>query len=685
MTRSLFASLLVVVSAAAPAGAAVDAPPHAGDAFAEYRNLSVESAGVAVDGREMRNGNLRLMIGQGGLFPIKSGSGETVGALVVGQGRYAYTTADPADQAAFQSNLVNMTQKLESSGYTVTDTFRRALILLAGESIDSVLGAPWEQMVRANAPSSLASDFEEFRGKLAQSDLEFDHHAALIAANGPPDRYVYVEIDGDHERVGYEYDAHRGWFESYFTFRKFQGYDYRFRQTISRQAIAGRDANLSEIAMIDASIAVATGDNRSGTIVTDMTVEVVRDRLRIAVFGLANNRDPDSARWQSDKNALRVTKVLDAEGRELPFSHRYDEIAVDLGAPRARGEKVGLRFKTEGEIFCGAGGERYDNYFDLFFVDWFPRPLAMGSSRFTFRLSVETAKPFRPLASGDTVSFSEDGDRFVLRTKSDTPVWDVAVFAGKYKVKELKLDWITIRAHAYAIAREEDLEALVNVTALFADIYRATLSPLPFKELDLVEMPTFLMYGISPPGVVILTSRTYKPKDPDVTEIIGNRGVNSLIAHEVAHQWFGHRAWPKDPMLDNWLTESLAEYASGLAMAVAEKKIAGEGKKVRNATLDFSGMLAQWRGWADEARDKGSIRGANRIVGPLAGEYRYFLLYGRGPLMLHMFRTLIGDERYLAVVRRYLEDADTGPTTTARFVKAARDVVGLDFDWFFEQ
>ena len=58
---------------------------------------------------------------------------------------------------------------------------------------------------------------------------------------------------------------------------------------------------------------------------------------------------------------------------------------------------------------------------------------------------------------------------------------------------------------------------------------------------------------------MILTSRTFQPKDDLMREWLGNEGVNHLIAPEVAHQWIAHKAWPEFPPEDDWLTESLAE------------------------------------------------------------------------------------------------------------------------------
>jgi hypothetical protein len=230
-----------------------------------------------------------------------------------------------------------------------------------------------------------------------------------------------------------------------------------------------------------------------------------------------------------------VKRVLGKDGQELAFSHRYGELVVDLGASVQAGSTVELRVETGGEFFTAAGGNRGDNFIDLYLVDWYPIPWVRYENRFTAHAVIRTKKPFRPLASGDTVKFTEEGDRYVLETKRDTPGWDFCVFAGKYKLKELQDGGMTVRVHAYALGDDEELEKIAGTTMAFAKIYGQMFGPANGKELDVVEIPTLSFFGISPSGVVLLTSRTFKPADPQLRDWLGNAGVNALIAHEVAY------------------------------------------------------------------------------------------------------------------------------------------------------
>jgi len=258
---------------------------------------------------------------------------------------------------------------------------------------------------------------------------------------------------------------------------------------------------------------------------------------------------------------LRVRKVAADDGREYPFSHRYNEIIVDTGAPQKAGTKLKLRVETEGEIFTGPGGYRDDNYIDLSLIPWFPMPQSVVGNRFTFEITVRTPKRFRPVSSGDTVSLELDGGHYVLSARSEVPVWLLSVFAGKYKTKEVDADGRRVLVHAYAMGREDDMQDLAKLTASFLLMYEKMFGAYPYKELEVVEVPTFSFFGISPPGVVILTTRSFQPSNVVMREYLGNTGVNALVAHELAHQWFGHKAWPEYSLEDGWLNESLSRCA----------------------------------------------------------------------------------------------------------------------------
>jgi hypothetical protein len=656
--------------------------------FEDYRQLEPYGAGATVGDTpvETKIGHLTLTLKNGSLYPIRAAAGRHVGWFFQGDGHYSYRTEDPDDRTVFQGNVRRVNNRLKSGEDSLWDDFKEMLILTAGIELPGLSGEAAGPAAGPAAGGDAAKRFEAMWRSVQLGDLEFDHYAASIDANGPPDQYAYVEMAGEIERIGYIYDRHRSWLERVFSFRKFQGVDYRFRESLSQQVLPGRDEALADLVLRHADLEVATPDNREGTIGGKLSLEVARDGLQIGVLYLMNNRDPASERWQSDKKALKITRWVDGSGTPLDYSHRYDEIAIDFGRPLARGEKVEIQFAADAAIFTDSGGEYADTFRDLYSVNWFPIPRSTGGRRFTYTLDLSCKPPFYPVASGDTVFEGQEDGLNVVRSRSDRTVNDVAVFFGKYTKYEKKFGDLTVKVHGYGLVRKPDLEQMAQVTANFMAIYSQLLGPYPHGEIDVVELPTYGFFGISPPGLILLTSRSVQVTNAFMRDFLGNRGVNSLIAHEVAHQWFGHRAWPSDWLDDNWLSESLAEYMSGVAMALIEQR-SKEDKSSKNKGLikGFKTLHAEWWRFTREAEGVGTIRTANRLSGNLADEYRVRLLYSRGPLVLHQLRTLIGDQRFIQIMRDFLDTADYGPAGTDDLAVAASKVVGENLDWYFDQ
>ena len=277
------------------------------------------------------------------------------------------------------------------------------------------------------------------------------------------------------------------------------------------------------------------------------------------------------------------------------------------------------------------------------------------------------------------------GDSYELESTSDRPSRIIALFAGKYVTREEKFDGRTVRVHAYSAGRETVLENLPRLANSFLTFFEKNLGPYLSTELDIVEIPEY-GFGIAPAGMVLITSEAFNPyrfvpAAEAYRQFLGHegttnvsRGINARLAHEIAHQWFPHKALPASRR-DVWLSESFAEYLSGLAMAAAQTDEA--------VVEGFPSLFAQWHYFARNCRDAGPIEAADTYRGA-AGINRYCLLYNRGPLVLHMLRTMTGDDRFFEILRRFLDHAHMGTVTTDDFRKAVEEVLQADMGWFFD-
>ena len=672
LSRFPFLLTLIVVVATPVLGAAPAPPATLISTLDAASDVSLAEQGAHVEDGTLEIGHLRLSFAEGTAIPIVGKDKTVLGFYFEGRGGYTYHADDPADRQTLRTNIERTAQRLRMNGTLVTDTFRQVLVLFTEPMSRNV----WETKPGAT-PTSGRDDAEASMADMlagARSSYpEFDFRLADARLNGQG-RWVYIEMAGGLERVGYCYDDVSEGYEQLFNFRKLVSYKVRFTQLLSRQRIdAWNRARTLGIVLKHVAISVATDDNKSGTIVSDMTYVVHRRGTRLLSLLLLSNRDPDSASWDSPKMALRVTRVVDDLGNDLPFSHKYNELVVEIARTTTDDAAVQIHVETQGEVFTDFKGRHADSYFVLLF-GWYPAPWSWSGQRFTYTLHVKTRKPWRPVTSGRELALNEDGDSYVAESRGDTPTSLISVLAGKYVTHEETIDGLTIRVHGYAMAKRNVVVNLPKLVSAIVKFYTGLLGPMPAKELDIVEVPEY-GFGISPAGIVLITSEAYKARRDDIAKYL-SRGINARLAHEIAHKWFGNDVIPMAPE-DDWLSESFAEYYSGLAMGA----LAGKSHTV----WSFENSLADWRDDDAICGEIAPIKTADYLGGERGAMERRCLLYMRGPLVLHMLRTTVGDERFNRAVRSFIEEANNGPATTDDLAAAFSRVVGSDMRWFFDE
>jgi len=143
-----------------------------------------------------------------------------------------------------------------------------------------------------------------------------------------------------------------------------------------------------------------------------------------------------------------------------------------------------------------------------------------------------------------------------------------------------------------------------------------------------------------------------------------------IIAHELAHQWFGDmitcRTWS-----DLWLNEGFAEYAAGLYF---ERKY---GTAAFRSYLDPLMQIAQ--------SAKGML-GLPDTTNPSA-LFNFSLMYAKGAAVLHMLRHVLGDSLFFKAIHAYANDTTLmySTATTEDFQNICETVSNTDLDYFFQE
>lgn len=143
----------------------------------------------------------------------------------------------------------------------------------------------------------------------------------------------------------------------------------------------------------------------------------------------------------------------------------------------------------------------------------------------------------------------------------------------------------------------------------------------------------------------------------------------TLIAHELAHQWFGDKITCKN-WESIWLNEGFASYSE----AIYTEAIGG-----KNAYDNYV------KGFMTSAKTaKGTIYVQN--VENINEIFNSARTYRKGALVLHMLRGIVGDDKFFKILQTYVDSRNAhGNALTEDFKVVAEQIYGQKLDYFFKQ
>lgn len=145
---------------------------------------------------------------------------------------------------------------------------------------------------------------------------------------------------------------------------------------------------------------------------------------------------------------------------------------------------------------------------------------------------------------------------------------------------------------------------------------------------------------------------------------------SDLIAHELAHQWYGDAITCKD-WHNIWLNEGFATYSQGVWIESQQGK-AGYKNFISNEM--YLAKIASGSIWVQDISD----------INQIFDSYRS---YAKGGIVLHMLRGIVGDSTFYNIMRSYSADTDVayGVATTEDFQGVAEFVSGTSLNYFFQE
>ncbi len=259
----------------------------------------------------------------------------------------------------------------------------------------------------------------------------------------------------------------------------------------------------------------------------------------------------------------------------------------------------------------------------------------------------------------DTTTSEEGTTTWHWQEKHPIASYLIALAVSNYEVHQepyVSIDQDTIPLEFYVTPEKfENAELSWQNLSQMMRVFEELLGPYPFDRYSMAE--TYQSGAMEHQTMTSMSTNL----------ITGDHKYDYIVAHELAHHWFGDYVTLTD-WREIWLNEGFASYCEALYF----EQIAGQdslrGTMQTMATNYFS--------------EVGRI-GHFALYDPV---YMWgYTVYQKGAWVLHMLRYLVGDDAFINTLRNYLDQHAYGNATIDDFQRIAEQESGQDLDLFFEQ
>lgn len=347
-------------------------------------------------------------------------------------------------------------------------------------------------------------------------------------------------------------------------------------------------------------------------------------------------------------------------GRDVALTVHYSGVGMESGLS-FKTEKMG--YSPEDVQAWSQGEDEYSRY-------WFPC-FDYPNDRVTSEMIVTVPEGFMGLSNGRHVSTTQNPGEgtstwhWSLETSHVAYLIDLVV--GRFvEVKDLSGP---VPLYYYVSPREEENVARSYVETQAMMSFFAEYLDLPYaygrySQVSAVEFGG----GMENTSITTMTEGiTFDEASGLISDYAG------LIAHELAHQWFGNLITCRD-WSHLWLNEGFATYSETLYTEYAH---GADRADYDRYTGDLKGILRADRGDNRAPTVRSNYEDPGDLFSPR--------IYAKGGCILHMLRTEMGDDLFQKGIQTYAKRFQGKVVETNDLMRVMEEVSGLGLEQFFDQ
>lgn len=276
-----------------------------------------------------------------------------------------------------------------------------------------------------------------------------------------------------------------------------------------------------------------------------------------------------------------------------------------------------------------------------------------------YTLIVTVPKPYEVAANGTLEEMKDNGNSTTYRFAVRDPMasYLTTININDFDTEEMvSKGGVPIRNY-YVASLPDDINKPFARQGEMIDYFSGLFGPYPFDVYGALVLD--IQYGVA------LENQTMSIFGSDMVSADDIEGSEAVVAHELAHQWFGDSVSVAD-WSDIWLNEGFATYSEGLWVEYLY------GRK----GLDE---------WVASVYDEVSAYPSFYPPPgkPAPNDLFNGGVYLRGGLTLHALRLEVGDEAFFEILRVYHERYKFSNAATDDFIQVAEGVSGQQLDDLF--
>ncbi|OLT58194.1 M1 family metallopeptidase [Moorena bouillonii] len=288
----------------------------------------------------------------------------------------------------------------------------------------------------------------------------------------------------------------------------------------------------------------------------------------------------------------------------------------------------------------------------------------------TSEIRVRVPKPLIAISNGELIATEEDGDETIYhwRQQEVHPTYLMTLAVGDFA--EIQDEWQGKPVNYYVEkGREEDARRSMGKTPGMIEFLSETFGyPYPYPKYAQVCVDDFIFGGMENTSTTLLTDRCLL----DERAAIDNQRTESLVVHELAHQWFGDLVVIKH-WSHAWIKEGMASYTEVFWTEHEYGKDDAAYYLLNEARSYISEDSSRYR--------RPMVTNVYREAIELYDRH----LYEKGACVYHMIWAELGEDLFWKAIQTFVQDNAHKTVETIDLLRAIEKATGRNLLFLFDQ